>query len=258
VSTARRRGVTRVLLPCVVLLIVAGVAPPPLKAITFNDAGFFSETVATLALYTPVGITFAPDGRIFIWQRDEGIRIVKNGVLLPMPFLDFSNKANTFTDRGFLGVALEPNFAANGFLDLIYTYGVGSNPNDPAPKTSHLSRLTANPNNSDVMLANSEVTLLGTLDMPPCSNYPLGEGCFPMDSYPHSVRSLRFLSDGTLFVSQEPGATASFADVLALRSQSLNRYGGNILRINPDGSAPQAPLTVNPFHDRSNSIRSKV
>ena len=41
-------------------------------------------------------------------------------------------------------------------------------------------------------------------------------------------------------------------------SQSLDSYAGKILRIKPDGTAPQAPLTVNPFNDGTNSIRSKV
>ena len=118
--------------------------------------------------------------------------------------------------------------------------------------------MTADPTNPDVMLANSEVILLGTLDVPPCSPYPVGADCFPTDSYTHSVGSLRFLADGTLFASHGDGATADFADVLALRSQSLESYAGKLLRIKPDGSAPQAPLTVNPFNDGSNSIRSKV
>ena len=246
------------LLSGLVLLLLVLVAPPPLAAITFNDAGFFSEPVATLAPFKPVGLTFAPDGRLFIWQRDGVIRIVKNGVLLPTPFLDFSNKVNTYTDHGFLGVALDPNFTANGFVYVFYTYEAGGNPNDTAPKTDHLSRVTADPTNPDVMLANSEVILLGTLDVPPCSQYPVGADCIPTDSYTHSVGSLRFLPDGTLFASHGDGASASFADVLALRSQSLDSYAGKILRIKPDGTAPQAPLTVNPFNDGTNSIRSKV
>ena len=110
------------------------VAPPPVEAITFNDAGFFSEPVATLAPFKPVGVTFAPDGRIFIWQRDGVIRIVKNGVLLPTPFLDISSKVNTYTDHGFLGVALDPNFAANGWVYVFYTYEAGGNPNDTDPQ----------------------------------------------------------------------------------------------------------------------------
>ena len=252
------RGFTRGLLPGVVLLLMGFFAPPHLEAVTFTDSSFFSETVATLAPFKPVGVTFAPDGRIFIWQRDGVIRIVKNGVLLPTPFMNFSSKVNTYTDHGFLGVALDPNFVDNGFVYVFYTYEAGGNPNSTTPKTGHLSRVTADPTNPDVMLANSEVILLGTLDIPPCSNYPVGADCFPTDSYTHSVGTLRFLPDGTLLASHGEGASADFADVLALRSQSLDSYAGKLLRIKPDGSAPTAPLVVNPFNDGTNSIRSKV
>jgi glucose/arabinose dehydrogenase len=208
-----------VLLQSLMLSLLVVVAPPPLAAITFNDAGFFSEPVATLAPFKPVGVTFAPDGRIFIWQRDGVIRIVKNGALLPTPFLDISSKVNSYNDHGLLGVALDPNFTANGWVYLFYTYETTGNPNDTTPKTGHLSRVTADPTNPDVMLANSEIILLGTLDVPPCSQYPVGADCFPTDSYTHSVGSLRFLPDGTLFASHGDGATADFADVLALRAK---------------------------------------
>ena len=238
-NTAPRQGFTTVLLAGVVLLLLVVGAPPHVDAITFTDAGFFSEPVATLAPFKPVGVTFAPDGRIFIWQRDGVIRIVKNGALLPTPFMDISSKVNTYTDHGFLGVALDPNFAANGWVYVFYTYEAGGNPNDPSPKTGHLSRVTADPTNPDVMLANSEVILLGTLDVPPCSNYPVGADCFPTDSYTHSVGSLRFLPDGTLFASHGDGATADFADVLALRAQSLDSYAGKLLRINPMAVRPR-------------------
>ncbi|HSQ90785.1 MAG TPA: hypothetical protein VLM19_01280, partial [Nitrospiraceae bacterium] len=76
-NTATRASVTTGLVSSVLLLLLVVGAPPPLGAITFNDAGFFSEPVATLAPFKPVGLTFAPDGRIFIWQRDGIIRIVK-------------------------------------------------------------------------------------------------------------------------------------------------------------------------------------
>ncbi|HSQ91439.1 MAG TPA: hypothetical protein VLM19_04620, partial [Nitrospiraceae bacterium] len=71
-TQTRRGGWTPMLL--MGWLLGLGIAPPAVGAITFNDAGFFSEPVATLAPFKPVGLTFAPDGRIFIWQRDGIIR----------------------------------------------------------------------------------------------------------------------------------------------------------------------------------------
>ena len=181
----RKRGFITGLLQGVVLLLLVVVAPPPLEAITFTDAGFFSEPVVTLAPFKTVGLTFAPDGRIFIWQREGVIRLVKNGVLLPTPFLDISSKVNSYNDHGLLGVALDPNVAANGFVYLFYTYETTGNPNSTTPKTGHLSRVTADPNNPDVMLANSEVILLGTADVAPCSQYPVGADCVATDAETH-------------------------------------------------------------------------
>ena len=74
----------------------------------FADPGFVTETVATVPPYTLVGLAFAPDGRMFVWQKNGVVRIIKNGVLLPTPFIDLSAKVNTFDDRGFWGLAFDP------------------------------------------------------------------------------------------------------------------------------------------------------
>jgi len=227
---------------------------PQTHAQTFSDPGFISETVATLPAYKPVGLAFAPDGRIFIWQKDGVVRIVKNGALLSTPFLDIQSKVNALNDRGLLGLALAPNFSTNGYVYLLYTYEEGGNPNDGRAKTARLTRVTVDPANPDVALPSSEVLILGSYSTPPCSNYAEGVDCIGSDADSHTIGTLRFAPDGKLFVSIGDGAAYTFADPLALRSQNLNSYNGKILRINPDGTAP----ADNPFYDGTNSIRSKV
>src|SRR5262245_16981401 len=220
--------------------ILAGV-PARTDAQTFTDPLFVSETVASLPAFTPVGLTFAPDGRIFIWQKSGIVRIVKNGALLPTPFLDIQSKVNRCLDRGLLGLALDPSFSANRYVYLLYTFESGKNPDDCGPKTSRLTRVTADPANPDVALATSETVIISNI---------------PSDGQSHSVGMLRFGPgpDGKLFMSHGDGADFSGTDPLALRSQDLNAYNGKILRINPDGTAPGD----NPFDDRTNSVRSKV
>src|SRR5262245_44372810 len=104
-------------------------------AITFNDPGFTSELVLTLPAFSIVGSAFAPDGRIFVWQREGIIRIYENGQLLTTPFIDISSEVNIGGDRGLLGVALDPNLAQTGYVYLLYVYEPFGAPNDHSPRT---------------------------------------------------------------------------------------------------------------------------
>lgn len=249
-----RQFIKSLMLSFAVACLMLSLAHSTVRAQTFADSGFTAETVVTLPPYKPVGLTFAPDGRMFIWQENGLVKIFKNGALLTTPFVDIRAHVNSFSDRGLLGLALDPNFASNGYVYLLYTYEEGVNTFDPSPKTSRLTRVKADPANPDVALAGSETVILGSIGVPPCSNYPAGADCIPSDSDSHSIGTLRFAPDGKLFVGIGDGAHYASADPLALRAQDLNRYSGKILRINPDGSAPGN----NPFDDGTNSIRSKV
>ena len=247
---------TRLVVCYLVLAIHSVILTQLAHAVSFSEPGFMAETVVTLAPFKPVGVTWAADGRMFIWQRDGIVRVYKNGQLLATPFLDIHTQVNAFNDRGFLGFTLDPNFAVNGYVYLLYTYEEAGNPNDAGAKTSRLVRMQASPPTSDVVNPGSTVVLLGSLGTPPCSQYPVGADCIPSDSDTHSVGMVRFGRDGKMYMSHGDGASASFADPLALRSQDLNQFSGKILRLNADGTAPTD--TPNPFYDGSNSVQSKV
>ena len=218
---------------------------------TFAAPNFTSEVLAILAPYTVVGMAWAPDGRLFVWQKNGIVRVIKQGVLLTTPFIDLSAKVNTFDDRGFWGLAFHPNFVTNGYVYLTYVYEGGGNPNDQSAKTSRLTRVTASSSNPDVALPGSEVIVLGTIGTAPCSAQPAGADCIAADGGGHVLGSLQFAADGKLFVGNGDGSNG---DALSLRAQDVNSYSGKILRINDDGTAP----SDNPFYDGTNSIRSKV
>ncbi len=66
----------------VILSLVASICLLSIEdthAETFTDPGFVSELVATLAPFTLVGMAFAPDGRLFVWQKNGVVRVIKNG-----------------------------------------------------------------------------------------------------------------------------------------------------------------------------------
>lgn len=225
---------------CRVAVLAAVVfATPRLTAQTFSDPGFVSELVTTLPAYTPIGVAWSPDGRMFIWQKNGVVRVFKNSALLPTPFLDFSAKVNTFNDNGMWWLAFDPDFDHSGFIYITYVYEPNGNPNDPSPKVARLVRVTADPANPDVMLAGSEVSILDNL---------------PNTSGTHSLGAIRFAPDGTMFVGNGDGASPSSVDLDAFGAQDLENVRGKIFRINPDGTAP----ADNPFYDGTDSVRSKV
>ena len=238
-----------------VVMIAAVILTTPTTAAAdiYVGPGFTRETVATFPPYTPVGLAFAPDGRLFSWQKRGVVNVIKNGSVLSPPFLDISAKVNTVGDRGLLGFAFDPDFASNGHVYLSYVYENTANTSDGGPKTSRVVRYTADPASPDLALPGSEVVIMGTVGTPPCSAHAAGADCMPVDGISHTIGTLAFGLDGTLYVGNGDGADF-VVDPRVMRTQSLDSYSGKILRIHPDGTA----VAGNPYYDGTNSIRSKV
>lgn len=240
-SVFSRAGRARLLPVLLVLGLLSGVGVA--QAQTFDEPGFVAETVVTLQAFQPVGLTWAPDGSLFIWQKNGLVRVFRAGALQGAAFIDLTGQVNTFDDRGMTALALDPDFAQNGYVYLGYVYEPGADPNTSAPRTSRITRVTSTTTPPYTAIAGSETVLIGDI---------------PADSGSHDLGSIRFAPDGTMYVSSGDGATAAFVDSLALGAQSLDSYRGKILRINPDGSAPHPPQLTNPFYDGTDSIRSRV
>ena len=71
----------------------------------------FRETPIVSGLAGPTAMEFAPDGRLFICLQAGTIRVVKNGALLPAPFLSLT--VDSSGERGLLSATFDPNFATN-------------------------------------------------------------------------------------------------------------------------------------------------
>jgi glucose/arabinose dehydrogenase len=225
---------------------------------TFSDPGFVSETVIQVDPFGPTGFVFLPDGRMLLWEKAGVILMVKPDAtpgtyVITGTFADVSDHVNSWWDRGLLGVAVDPDFATNGYVYLAYTYENTANTQSTGAKTSRVTRIQADPADPDVALP-GETVLLGSVGTPPCSASPANADCIPADEVSHSIDFVRFGSDGKLYVSNGDGASFSGATTGSLRAQSLDSYSGKLLRVNPDGTAPGD----NPFDNGTNSIRSKV
>ncbi|MEE8625639.1 MAG: hypothetical protein V3T19_09890, partial [Acidiferrobacterales bacterium] len=67
-------------------------------------------------LRKPVQLTHAGDGsrRLFVVEQQGIIRIIKNGVLDPAPFLDIRDRVSSGGEKGLLSVAFHPRYKNNG------------------------------------------------------------------------------------------------------------------------------------------------
>jgi uncharacterized protein (TIGR03437 family) len=172
--------------------------------------GFTESQISGIS--SPTAMDFAPDGRLFVCQQGGQLRVIKNGALLPTPFVTLN--VDPAGERGLLGVAFDPNFATNQFVYLYYTVPA-------APVHNRLSRFTAN---GDVAVAGSELILLELDNLSSATN--------------HNGGAIHFGPDGKLYIAVGENANGA-------NSQTLSNLLGKMLRINSDGSIP----SDNPFFD---------
>jgi glucose/arabinose dehydrogenase len=243
--------------PLPALLAVAAAAlalsAAPARATSYVPSGF-AETDLASGLNTPVNVAWAPDGHMFIAER-QGIVMVHNpgdSAGINQQLLNISlhvNSAPDFSnDRGLLGIAVDKDFATNHFLYLLYTYDTNTN-DDNTPKTSTLTRVTVN---DTYTAASPETTILGSVHpsngvCPAPSN---SSDCIPSDGTSHSIGTVRVAPDGTLFVGSGTGGGFNFVDPLHLRAYNEQSLGGKVMHIQPNGKG----VPGHPFCQSDNNL----
>jgi glucose/arabinose dehydrogenase len=250
-------------------------------------ADFHADTVLS-GLNQPTNIEFAPDGRLFVAEKRGVVKLFDGpGDLTPVVLADLRTKVFNGWDRGLLGLAIAPDFATDPAVYVLYTLDKkpgGTVPswgspgrdvdNCPTPPgytedgcvvMGRLSKLLLE---SDGLWHGREKVLIQDW----CQQYPS-----------HSVGSLAFGPDGSLYVSGGDGASFTFVDYGqdgsprnpcgdppagvggvqrpataeggALRSQDVRSWAdstsadGSILRVDPDTGAPMPnnPLIGFPY-----------
>ena len=101
------------------ILILGGVyLTQAFPALALPPAGFEKIKVVG-GLKDPTSFRFAPNGDIYIALQAGEIKILRGGVLLPTPVITLN--ADSFSEKGLLGMELDPNFATNGYIYVSYT-----------------------------------------------------------------------------------------------------------------------------------------
>lgn len=166
-------------------------------------------------------IAFAPDGRMFVAEQTGQLRVVKNGVLLAEPFVALT--VNADGERGLLGVALDPSFAANGYVYVYHTTPEGGLHN-------RVTRFTAS---GDVAAAGSAQVIVDLPTLSAAAN--------------HNGGAMQFGPDGKLYVAVGDNTNGA-------QAPSLERVFGKILRFNADGTIP----ADNPFYTQTAGLNRAI
>jgi glucose/arabinose dehydrogenase len=186
-----------------------------------EEAGIALQPVAT-GLEAPLYLAAPPgDGRLFVVEQPGRIRVIRDGRLLPRPFLDISAKVGYGGERGLLGLAFHPRYAVNGRFYVDYTDRHGD---------TRVERYAATPS-------------ADTAD--PSSAHPV---LFVAQPYAnHNGGDVLFGPDGMLYVGMGDGGSGG--DPRG-NGQSLGTLLGKLLRLDVDRAEPYAVPPDNPFVGR--------
>ncbi len=187
---------------------------PPIGTVPVGLQEIASGLNFPLYLTSPPGDT----DRLFIVERAGAIRIVKAGVLLPTPFLNLVGLVSTESERGLLGLAFDPGYAANGHFVIHYTDLAGN---------TRVSRFRVS-GDPDVADPASEELLLAAEQ--------------PFDN--HNGGQIEFGPDGFLYIGLGDGGGSGDPDG---RGQALTDLLGSILRIDASGDVASIVPPDNPF-----------
>jgi cysteine-rich repeat protein len=158
-------------------------------------------------LSQPVHIAAPPldPNRLFVVERTGAIRVIENGVLVPLPFLNLAGRVSIAgSEQGLLSVAFHPNYESNRRLFVYYT---------DTRNNTVIARYAASAVNPNVVDLSSERVLL----------------VMPQPFTNHNGGQLAFGPDGQLYVGKGDGG--GVGDPLE-SGQSNTSVLGKILRMN--------------------------
>lgn len=228
------------------LFLRAGASPANASTL---PAGF-RDSVVLSGPTNPTVLQFAPDGRIFVGQKNGVIKVFQSLTdTNPVTVADLSTKVDDYWDRGLLGMALPANFPTDPYVYVLYAYDapIGGTaptwndacPTPPGPTTDgclvsgRLSRLQISGN----VMTGTEQVLINDW----CQQFPS-----------HSIGTLLFGRDGYLYATGGDGASFNNVD--------YGQYGANYAGdpANPCGDPPGAVGTpLSPPGAEGGALRSQ-
>jgi len=212
------------LLAVLPLVATAAEISPREQAVASAAAGSVVQGAARLqrvatGLQRPWSLAFTPEGDILVTEKYRGLRVVRDGRLLPQPVPGGPTGVFAEADSGLLDVALDPDFARNRVLFLSFAEGDAQANRTAVWRGRYV----------EGRLLDGRVVFRAKPDK-------AGPG--------HPGGRLLFLPDGTLLLTIGDGFDYKAA------AQDLGSHLGKIVRITQGGAAP----ADNPFAGQAGAL----
>jgi glucose/arabinose dehydrogenase len=209
-----------------------GASATPAPSATTSPSAGLAVTLEPFVdgLDSPLAVVNADDGsnRLFVVEQGGTIRIVKDGALLPQPFLDVSSEISAGGEQGLLGLAFHPNYPTDPRFFVNYTDTSGD---------THVASFTVDRSNPDRADPGSEKELV-FVDQPYAN---------------HNGGGLQFGPEGDLYIGLGDGGSGGDPHE---NGQKLSTKLGKMLRIGVDGTTGDLAYAIpadNPFAGRSDA-----
>src|SRR5688572_5834018 len=208
------------------LAVVLGVAAMAPRASAATLPPQFDDQLVT-SLSGPTSFAFVSSTRMLITAKNGQLRVYENGALLPTPAIDLSNVICADSERGLLGVAVDPQFTSNRFIYLFYTFKKfgGCELNTANSPVNRVSRFVLPASN--VIDPLTETVLVDNM---------------PSPNGNHNAGDIQFGKDGFLYIAIGDGGCDYAGDSGCSPSNDAARdphvLTGKILRITAAGGIP--------------------
>jgi glucose/arabinose dehydrogenase len=206
------------------LLALSSQLSPGPSTVHAQSPSLTVDRIIASGFTNPVQVTHAGDGsnRLFVVEQPGTIRIIQEGTVLPIPFLDLTALTVDVGERGLLGLVFHPDYATNGFLYVNYTQASGGD-----TVVARYTVSSSDPNSAD---PGSALTVL-TVEQPFAN---------------HNGGQLAFGPDGYLYIGMGDGGSGGDPQG---HGQDPTTLLGALLRIDVDGDESYTIPPDNPYVD---------
>jgi glucose/arabinose dehydrogenase len=211
----------------------------------------FSDQVVFQNRVNPIAVRFASNGKVFVAEESGRIYFYDNlSDTTATLFADLRDQVNSYWDRGMLGFTLDPGYATNGLMYVLYNHDTGSGENGQSVGDRNGTDSCPSPpgGTTDGCATSGRISRL----QDPGSGYPITARLDLVTEWPqqfpsHAIGGLAFGPDGQLYATGGDGAAFNKVD-----------YGQYGLPKNPLGDPPGGVgATLSSPTSRGGSLRAQ-